>query len=355
MHTHTDTSIYLCNSEYCAVYILRIFRKHTLLYILEDRKSAPMSACFERTRSVYCCSHCGSSSLSLAAKTIPNKYRRSTVASVDPRKQNLACSPSMPTPQTLPWRKSLGSSLICHNNMFCCCLVPKSCPTLCDPMDFRRALSISQSWLKFMSSELGMLPNHLIFCQPFSFCLHSFPASGSFPMSQLFVSRGQRMGASALVLPMNNQGWFPLGVTGLLPLLSTGLSRVFSSTTFQKHQFFSSQPSLWSNSPMHTWLLEKPSLSFYGPLSAKGCLFLLCCRGLPWCQLRLFQSQNQSSDCPSPPPPLGSLYPAAVPISAVELEYKTSWKEKKKSRLCVILQEGDTVGLTQSHWSATHW
>lgn len=50
MHTHTDTSIYLCNSEYCAVYILRIFRKHTLLYILEDRKSAPMSACFERER-----------------------------------------------------------------------------------------------------------------------------------------------------------------------------------------------------------------------------------------------------------------------------------------------------------------
>ena len=94
---------------------------------------------------------------------------------------------------------------------------------------------------------------------PFSSCPQSFPASGSFPVSWLFASDGQRIGASAStsVLPMNIQGWFPLGWTGLISLQSKGLSRVFSSTTIQKHQFFSIQP-LWSNSHIHTWLLEKP-------------------------------------------------------------------------------------------------
>ena len=94
---------------------------------------------------------------------------------------------------------------------------------------------------------------------PFSSCPQSFPASGSFPMSQFFASGGQSIGvsASASVLPMNIQGWFPLGWTGLI-LQSKGLSRVFSNTTIQKHQFFSAQPSLWSNSHTHMWLLEKP-------------------------------------------------------------------------------------------------
>ena len=93
---------------------------------------------------------------------------------------------------------------------------------------------------------------------PFSFCLQSFPASWCLPMSQFFVSGGQSIGAaaSASVLPANIQDWFPLGLTGLI-LLSKGLSRVFSNT-IQKHQFFSSQPSLWSNSHIHTWLQEKP-------------------------------------------------------------------------------------------------
>ena len=91
---------------------------------------------------------------------------------------------------------------------------------------------------------------------PLSSCLQSFPASGSFPMSQLFASGGQSTGASASVLPMSIQGWFPLGLTGLISLQSRGLSRVFSSTTVQKHQFFSTQPSLWSNSHIHMWLLE---------------------------------------------------------------------------------------------------
>ena len=81
---------------------------------------------------------------------------------------------------------------------------------------------------------------------PFSSCLQSFPASGSFPMSQFFESGDQSIGvsASASVLPMNIQGWFPLGLTALISLLSKGLSRVFSNTTVQKHQFFCTQLSL---------------------------------------------------------------------------------------------------------------
>ena len=88
----------------------------------------------------------------------------------------------------------------------------------------------------------------------FSSCLQSFPASGSFPMSQLFASRSQSIGASVSVLPNNIQGWYPLGLPGLISLLS---SRVFSSTMIQKHQFFGTQPSLWSNSHIYTWLLGK--------------------------------------------------------------------------------------------------
>ena len=95
---------------------------------------------------------------------------------------------------------------------------------------------------------------------PFSSCLQSFPASGSFPMSQLFAWGGQSIGLSALpsILPKNTQDWSPLEWTGWISLQSKGLSRVFSNTTIQKHQFFSAQPSLWSNSHIHTWLLEKP-------------------------------------------------------------------------------------------------
>ena len=91
---------------------------------------------------------------------------------------------------------------------------------------------------------------------PFSSHLQSFPASGSFPMSQFFTSGGQNVGASASVLPMNIQDWFPLGWTDWISLLSKGLSRVFSNTTVQKHQFFGTQLSLWSNVHIHIWLLE---------------------------------------------------------------------------------------------------
>ena len=88
----------------------------------------------------------------------------------------------------------------------------------------------------------------------FSYCLQSFPASGSFPMSQFFASGGQNIGASASasVFPMNIQGWFPLGLTSLISFLSKGLSRVFSYITVQKHQFYDTELSLWSNSQ---WVL----------------------------------------------------------------------------------------------------
>ena len=95
---------------------------------------------------------------------------------------------------------------------------------------------------------------------PFSSCPQSFPASESFQMSQLFASGGQSIGvsASASVLSMNTQDWSPLGWTGWISLQSKGLSRVFSNTTVQKHQFFGTQLSSQSHSHIHTWLLEKP-------------------------------------------------------------------------------------------------
>ena len=97
---------------------------------------------------------------------------------------------------------------------------------------------------------------------PFSSHLQSFLSSGSFQMSQLFTLGGQSIrasaSASASVLPMNIQGLFPLGLTGWISLLSKGLSRFFFSTVVGKHQFFSTQLSLWSKCRIHTWLLEKP-------------------------------------------------------------------------------------------------
>ena len=95
---------------------------------------------------------------------------------------------------------------------------------------------------------------------PFSSCLRSFPASESFPMSQFFASGGQSIGdsASASVLPTNIQDWFPLGLTGWIFLQSKGLSRIFFNIIVQKHQFLGTQPSLWCNSHIHTWLPGKP-------------------------------------------------------------------------------------------------
>ena len=106
-------------------------------------------------------------------------------------------------------------------------------------------------------------PTISFFVIPIS-CFQSFPASWSFPMSQLFTSGGQiiKSSASASVPPMNVQGWFPLGLSSLISLQSKGLSRVFSNTTVQKCQSFGTQPSLWSNSHIHTWLLENQSFDY---------------------------------------------------------------------------------------------
>ena len=109
---------------------------------------------------------------------------------------------------------------------------------------------------------------------PLSPCLQSFPASGSFLMSWLFASDSQSAGASTSILPMNIQGWFPLGLIGLNSSLSKGLSRVFSSTTIKKHWFIGAQSSLWFSSHIHTRLLEKPCLWLYGFVSeVKSLLF----------------------------------------------------------------------------------
>ena len=121
--------------------------------------------------------------------------------------------------------------------------------------------AITNSWslLKLMSFGQWCLATISSSVIPFCSCLQSFPTSGPFPMSQFFASVGQSTGASASesVLPMNIQDWLPLGWTGWISLLSKGLSRVFSNTTVQKHQFFGAQLSLWSNSHIHTWSLEK--------------------------------------------------------------------------------------------------
>jgi len=109
------------------------------------------------------------------------------------------------------------------------------------------SFTISWSLLKLMSIESVMHPTISSSVIPFSSCLQSFIASGSFPMSWLFTSGGQTIRASASVLPMNILGWFPLGLTGLISLLSKELSVVFSSTTNSKHHFFGAQTSLWSS------------------------------------------------------------------------------------------------------------
>ena len=131
----------------------------------------------------------------------------------------------------------------------CCCSIAKLCSTLqsnglqhtrlaCRPLSpgvCSSSCPLSRLCYLTISSSAAF----------FSFCLQSFPASGSFLMSQFFASGGQSIGASASasVLPMSIQGWFPLGLTGLKSLLSKGLSGVFSSTAIQKHQFFSTQAS----------------------------------------------------------------------------------------------------------------
>ena len=142
--------------------------------------------------------------------------------------------------------------------------VTQSCPTLCDPMNHSTpGLPVHHqlpSSPKLMCVESVMPSSHLILCCPLLLLPQSLPASGSFPMSQLFTWGGPSIGvsASASVLPMKTQDWSPLEWTGWISLQSKGLARDFSSTTVQKHQFFGAQLSSQSNSHIHTWPQEKP-------------------------------------------------------------------------------------------------
>ena len=163
----------------------------------------------------------------------------------------------------LPWNAT-HLYVHCHEQIYSwCCSVAQSYPTL-------QLHGWQHAGLPYPSPSPRACSNSCLLSQgchptisssvlPFSSCLQSFPASGSFPLSWLFPLGGQsiRVSASASVPSMNIQDWFPLGLSGLISLPSKGLSRVFSNTTVQKHHFFDSQLSLWSDSHIHTWLLEK--------------------------------------------------------------------------------------------------
>ena len=146
---------------------------------------------------------------------------------------------------------------------FCCCAVTQLRLTASPwtvACQASLCFTVSHSLLKLMYIELVMSFNHLILCRPLLLLPSIFSSIRVFSNESAFCIRWPSIGvsASASVLPMNIQGWFPLGLTDWISLLSKGLSRVFSSTTVWKHQFLCTQSSLWSNSHICTWLLEKP-------------------------------------------------------------------------------------------------
>ena len=142
---------------------------------------------------------------------------------------------------------------------------------LCNPMDCNTPRPPCPFYSNLCPLSQWCHPTISSSVVPFTSCLQSCPVSGSSLMNQFFATGGRSIGvlASASVLPMNIQDWFPLGLTGWISLQSKGPSRVFSNTTVQKHQFFGAQLSLESNSYIHTWLLEKPQPWLDGPLLAK--------------------------------------------------------------------------------------
>ena len=162
-----------------------------------------------------------------------------------------------------------------------------SCLTFCNLMDWSMSDSSVLHYLSgFTQIHVhwvgdAIQPSHpLLPSSPSAFNLQ--PASGSFPVSQFFTSGGQSTGVSAStsVLPMNSQNWFPLEWTGLISLQSKGLSRVFSSTTVQKHQFFSAQPSLWSNSHPYMTAGKTIALTICTCVGKVMSLLFKCCLGL---------------------------------------------------------------------------
>ena len=159
------------------------------------------------------------------------------------------------------WKTEWGSLRSSHVQFSS---VAQSCPTLRDPMNRNMpGLPIHHQFPEFTQTHVHRVSDAI---QPsHSLLSPSSPAPNpsqhqSLPMSQFFTLDGQIIGASASasVLPVNLQDWFPLGLPGWISLLSKGLLRIFSNTTIQKHQFFGAQLSLWSNSYIHTWLMEKP-------------------------------------------------------------------------------------------------
>ena len=157
----------------------------------------------------------------------------------------------------------------------CCCSFIKSCLTLCDLMDCIAQQAPLSSWnfslslLKFMTIELEMPSNHLILCCPLLLFPSVFPSINVFSNVAAVHIRWPKYWSFRVSLSNNYSGWFPLWLTGLIFLQCKGFWRVFSSI-IQKHQFFSAQSSLWSNSHIHTWLLKIPQLWLYGPLDRKS-------------------------------------------------------------------------------------
>ena len=156
--------------------------------------------------------------------------------------------------------KLLGGILICC----CCCSFGKLYRLCATPWTtaYQAPLSftVSQSWLKLMSIESVMLFNHLILCHPLLLLPSVFPSIRVFSNVSAAHTRWPKYWSFSFSISLSDKysGWFPLGLIGLVSLQSEGPSRVFSSTTIQKHQFFSVQPSLWSNCHIHIWRLEKP-------------------------------------------------------------------------------------------------
>ena len=147
---------------------------------------------------------------------------------------------------------------------FCCCSVTQSCPTLCNSMDYSiPGFPVLHYLLEFAQTRVHwvMPSNHVILCHPFLLLLSIFPSIRVFSNESALCIRWPKYWSFSfsISLPVNIQDWFPLGLTGLISLKSKGLSRVFTNATVQKHQFFSTQISLWSNSHIHTWLLENHS------------------------------------------------------------------------------------------------
>ena len=170
------------------------------------------------------------------------------------------------TAERLPFQ-NISLTKTSNNVKFCSVSsVAQSCPTLCDPMNCSTpGLPVNHQLLEFTQTHVHRVSDAIQPSHPLSSPSPLAPSPSqhqSFPMSQLFTWGGQSIGVSALasVLPMNTQDWSPLEWTSWISLQSKGLSRVFSKTTVQKHQFFSAQLSSQSNSHIHTWPRKNHSL-----------------------------------------------------------------------------------------------